>query len=257
LSSLLRLVVNEQQKIYARLRTWIMLAILVLSVISLGALMKFVINAGIGHVLTFMDMAVSLSSLVFIFTIILAGDIVASEFSWGTIKLLLIRPASRSKILLSKYVSVLLFLVVQLVLVLVFSYFTGLLFFGVSGPLNPGFSVGELLGNYGLETLRIVMAATMAFMISTVFRSSSLAIGISIFLMFTATSIVAVLARLNYSWVKYVLFANTDLTPYFSGGKPIVPGMTLGFSVTMLVIYWVLFYAISWFIFTRRDVAGA
>ena len=37
------------------------------------------------------------------------GDMVAGEFTWGTIKLLLIRPASRSKILLSKYLTTLLF----------------------------------------------------------------------------------------------------------------------------------------------------
>lgn len=37
-----------------------------------------------------------------LFTIIIAAGIVASEFNWGTIKLLLIRPISRTKILISK-----------------------------------------------------------------------------------------------------------------------------------------------------------
>lgn len=41
-----------------------------------------------------------------IFTIILAADSIAGELSGGTFKLLLIRPASLSKILLSKYISV-------------------------------------------------------------------------------------------------------------------------------------------------------
>lgn len=47
--------------------------------------------------------------LVSLFTIIVAAGIIANEFKWGTIKLLLIRPITRTKILLSKYVSVLLF----------------------------------------------------------------------------------------------------------------------------------------------------
>ena len=40
------------------------------------------------------------------FSIIIAGGIVASEFNWGTIKLLLIRPIDRGKILASKYMAV-------------------------------------------------------------------------------------------------------------------------------------------------------
>ena len=38
--------------------------------------------------------------MVTLFTVIIAGDMVAGEFTWGTIKLLLIRPASRAKILI-------------------------------------------------------------------------------------------------------------------------------------------------------------
>src|SRR5699024_12079296 len=42
--------------------------------------------------------------LVSLFTIVIAAGIIAHEFRWGTIKLLLIRPISRSTILLSKYI---------------------------------------------------------------------------------------------------------------------------------------------------------
>jgi ABC-2 type transport system permease protein len=257
LTSLVRLTHNELYKMFARARTWVMLIILAMTVVFLGILLKFVIEMDISHVLTFMGVATNLSSLVFIFTIILAGDIVASEFSWGTIKLLLIRPASRGKILFAKYLAVVLFLLLFQLIMLVFSYFTGLILFGVSGPVAPDATVGTLLQSYGLELVEIIMASTMAFMISTVFRSSSLAIGLSIFLMFTSQSIVFVLAGLKYPWVKYLLFANTDLSPYLAGSTPyMLSGMSLGFSVTMLILYWMLFYSVSWLLFTRRDVAG-
>ena len=49
--------------------------------------------------------------MVSIFTIIVAGGIVAGEFSTGTIKLLLIRPINRTKILVSKYLATLLLLI--------------------------------------------------------------------------------------------------------------------------------------------------
>ncbi|MBP1156862.1 MULTISPECIES: ABC transporter permease [unclassified Paenibacillus] len=257
MSSFVRLVQNEHMKIYTRLRTWVMLAILALAVITMGVLMKYVLEAGMDHVLQFMVFASSLTSLVTIFTVIVAGDIVAAEFTWGTIKLLLIRPSSRGKILWSKYVTVLLFIVTLLLVLLIVSYFTGLLLFGVGGIVLPDETISSILKTYGLKSIQIVMTATLAFMISTVFRSSSLAIGLSIFLMLTSMPTMAVLVQLRYTWVKYVLFANTDLSPYVLGGNPLVPGMTLGFSVTVLLAYWIVFYAVSWLLFTKRDVAGS
>src|SRR5690625_7731056 len=63
-----------------------------------------------------------LLSIVSLLTIIVAAGIVANEFRWGTIKLLLIRPISRTKILASKYIAVLLFAFFTLLFVLVFSW---------------------------------------------------------------------------------------------------------------------------------------
>lgn len=63
-----------------------------------------------------------------IFTALVAADSVAGEFTWGTIKLLLIRPWSRSKILLSKYISMVLFSLFSTLLLIVFGYGSALIF---------------------------------------------------------------------------------------------------------------------------------
>ncbi|GAA4837888.1 ABC transporter permease [Paenibacillus vulneris] len=256
MSNFLNLVRNEQMKIYSRLRTWIMLGIILIFVVSMAFMLKYVIESGIDHAFSFMVMSTGLSWLVFLFSIIIAGDIVASEFTWGTIKLLLIRPATRSKILASKYVSVVLALTAFTLFLLIISYFVGLLFFGLSGAASDAESFPRIMQAYGIKWIDQLMYVTLAFMISAAFRSSSLAIGLSICLMPTADTIVMVLAQFKYTWVKYILFANTNLSPYLLGGKPPVAGMTLGFSVTMLILYWLLFYAVSWLLFTKRDVAG-
>ncbi|WP_282937171.1 ABC transporter permease [Paenibacillus sp. RC67] len=256
MSNFLSLVQNEQMKIYNRVRTWIMLGIILISALSMALMLKYVIKAGMTHVFSFMAMSTSMSWLVFLFSVIVAGDIVASEFTWGTIKLLLIRPATRSKILAAKYVSVLLVLTAFMLFLLIISYFIGLLFFGLSGAVSGAESFPSILQSYGIKWIDLLMYVTLAFMISAAFRSSSLAIGLSICLMFTANTIVLVLAQFKYTWVKYFLFANTDLSPYLLGGNPPIAGMTLGFSVTMLVLYWILFYVVSWLLFTKRDVAG-
>lgn len=205
-----------------------------------------------------------LLSLVSLLTIIVAAGIVANEFKWGTIKLLLIRPITRTKILASKYVSVLLFALFTLLFVLIFSWIIGAIFFGING-MDPhivvnqsdGYAyvsvIGQIVQGYGLQLVTLVMMATFAFMISAIFRQSSLAIGIAIFLMLSGNAIVGFFS--DYNWAKYILFANTNMNQYING-SPMFDGMSLGFSITVLAVYYVIFLTVSWVFFTKRDVAG-
>jgi ABC-2 type transport system permease protein len=113
--------------------------------------------------------------------------------------------------------------------------------------------ITQIISLFGFNSLDLLMMVTFAFMISTVFRSSSMAIGLSLFLMFTGGQVVQLLNQ--YDWVKYILFANTNLTQYTSG-TPIVEGMTISFSIMMLFIYFILFIGVSFIIFQKRDVAA-
>ncbi|MGE6369352.1 ABC transporter permease [Planococcus kocurii] len=206
-----------------------------------------------------------LSSVISLFTIIVAAGIISNEFKWGTIKLLLIRPISRTKILFSKYASVLIFALTLLVFLLVTSLVVGTILFGLNG-VNPsivqqqagGFGqngvLGEIVEDYGLSLITLVMMATFAFMISAIFRSSSMAIGLAIFLMMAGNAIVAFLSQ--YGWSKYILFANTNLKQYMDGAEPLIEGMTLTFSIVVLLVYFAVFIGAAWTAFTKRDIAG-
>jgi ABC-2 type transport system permease protein len=217
------------------------------------------------HVWSFVKDASELIILAGLFTIIVAAGIVASEFNWGTIKLLLIRPINRTKILTSKYLTVLLFALFMLAVLFVFSTVLGAILFGLpdkavpylnyyNGKVTEQNIVVHLLIYYGLNSIKMIMLVTMAFMISTVFRNSSLAIGLSLFLLFTGDQFTALLA-LKYSWAKYILFANTDLMQYIEG-TPLVNGMTMPFSIIMLIIYFAIFQFFAFFVFKKRDVAS-
>ena len=200
-----------------------------------------------------------------LFIIIVAAGIVASEFNWGTIKLLLIRPINRTKILLSKYLTVLLYAIFMLSILFVFSTILGAILFGMpdeavsylnynNGQVTEQNIVVHLLIYYGLSSIDMIMLVTMAFMISSVFRNSSLAIGLSLFLLFTGGQFTTLLA-MKFTWAKYILFANTDLMQYVEGA-PLVEGMTLSFSVLMLLAYFALFQLLAFFVFKKRDVAA-
>ncbi|KAF0819313.1 MULTISPECIES: ABC transporter permease [unclassified Cytobacillus] len=200
-----------------------------------------------------------------LFTIIIAGGIVASEFTWGTIKLLLIRPIKRIKVLGAKYITVILFGLLVLAVLFGYSAILGSLLFGFPEKAIPYLyyykgtvkevSMGlHLISYYGLKSINVLMLATMAFMISAVFRNSSLAIGLSLFLMFMGGQVTRLIA-MKYDWAKYSLFANTDLLQYFEG-VPMVQEMTLGFSIIMIVVYFLLFQALAFYVFNKRDVSA-
>jgi len=204
--------------------------------------------------------------IIALFIIIIGANVTANEFSTGTIKLLLIRPVKRWKILLSKYIATLLTAIIMLLILFVISFIVGGLFFGFKGVSVPYLAytngavkeasfVFQIFFQYGLKCVDMLMMVTLAFMISTVFRNNALAIGIGVFLMFVGGTIVQIFSKLNCNWVKYILFANTDLTQYFDG-IPVVKGMTLAFSLTVLAIYFVIFNLIAWTVFLKRDVAA-
>jgi ABC-2 type transport system permease protein len=111
----------------------------------------------------------------------------------------------------------------------------------------------NLWKTYMLNGVSTVMYVTMAFTISSAFRSSAMAIGFSIGALFAGNIVLEALQR--FDWSKYLLFANTDLTQYLNG-HPFQEGMTLSFSIGVLAVHFLVFNLISWLLFTRRDVAA-
>lgn len=258
------LVRNENMKIYRRPRTYVMSGILV----GLVLIISIIWLATGGRDSSMWDVAFIQSSILFllvtIFTVIVAAGSVAEEFSTGTIKLLLIRPWSRSKILLSKYISVVMFAILQSVLLLVSVWFINWLCFGIGNegmvisnmPIQSGSgAVGYMLEYYGLTLITSIMTVTMAFMLSTIFRSSALAIGIALFMMLIVNNVASLLIFLKYKWVDYVLFIHLNLTQYMGDFQP-REGMSLGFSLGVLAGYYVLFMALTWLVFNKRDVSA-
>jgi ABC-2 type transport system permease protein len=250
-------------KIYRRLSTWVMIGILVL--LELGNAISKKKFSGLNEksIWGVVNSSEALIATISVFVIVIGSGVIANEFSSGTIKLLLIRPVMRWKILLSKYISTMLFALFMLVILFVVSFLMGGILFGfggvfqpyhasVHGILNETNFFQQLILRYAFNCVELLMLVTFAFMISTVFRNSALAIGIGVFLMFTGDFIVLIFSE--SSWVKYILFANLDLARYFDG-MPLIEGMTLTFSIIVLAVYFLIFNIISWTTFLKRDVA--
>lgn len=200
--------------------------------------------------------------IISIFTIIIVSNSIAGEFSTGTIKLLLIRPIYRTEILLSKYLSSILFAVFSLVALFIFSWLIGGLFFGfgganeihlayINGSVHESSWTLAVWKNYLLNSVSLVMMVTLAGAIAALFRNGGLAIGLTIFLLMGSNMILAFISQ--YEWVKYVLFANMDLTQYYNGSQ-LRDDMSLGFSLAVLAVYYVIFVICGWLFYTKRDI---
>ncbi|WNR44523.1 ABC transporter permease [Paenibacillus roseipurpureus] len=259
-----QLLLNEFIKLFTRVGTWVMTALVPLFAIAVGILCQHTSEEElhVNNVWQFMDLILTaipnLMDIVTLFTIIVAAGIVASEFSGGTIKMLLIRPFSRSMILLSKYGTVLLYGLGLILLLLVSAFLTGGLLFGFSGAseLHAGTTLtqsGYVWQAVGYSIIEWLVMVTLAFMFSSVFRASSMAIGISLFVLLTGAQLAYVLKP--FAWSKFLLFANTNLLLYIDG-RPLMASMSLSFSLIMLACYQVLFLGLAWFVFAKRDVAN-
>src|SRR5690625_5069761 len=250
-------------KIYSRLGTKVMYGSLILAVLAAAFIHHFLLEAPASMwEFLYVNMEIFVS-LIVLYAVILAAGNIPSEFSKGTIKLLLIRPISRSKVLLSKYIAVILFSLCMLVSTFILSLAVGGIFFGFDPPSQSnlitmsGSPVENVIPHLSTETafifIDILVMITIAFMISTIFHNSAMAIGLVIFLRFAGPNIVIVLHQ--YDWAKYILFANLNLRQHI-GGTSIIEGLTLSSSVIMLVIYFLIFIILTWWIFNKRDITA-
>ncbi|KYC92345.1 ABC transporter permease [Heyndrickxia sporothermodurans] len=196
--------------------------------------------------------------LVNIILMIFASNIMAKEERWGTIKFLLIRPYSRSKIILSKYLTVFLLAIGFYLLLIILLGIIGVIIYGFGSLRSVTLIVQDgqvlehnlivtVLKQYIYNFLPILAYTSLAFMISTILRSNGLAIAVSIIVSTLGGMISSAISKFNLS--RYILFTNTDLNKYLSNSF----STNDMFSITVIIIYTILFLLISLLVFKKRD----
>ncbi|MCA1065183.1 ABC transporter permease [Rossellomorea aquimaris] len=249
---MINLLTNELIKQMVRPRMWVSLGIIVF-INSIASIFVYMLFEGIPFSFwEYMRISSNLIIVLQVFCLIIAGDIVSSEFSSGTIKLLLIRPVNRLKILLSKYVTVIVMATILTTAHFLFSAVLGILWFYDSFfEFNVNFFL--VAGAYTLRFLELIVICSMAFTLSAVTRSSSFAIGSTIFLTFSTGTFLIFMNERGMEWGRYLLLANTDLQQYFFGTPPF-EGMTFWFSVGVILVYAAAFAVMAGWFFGRGDV---
>lgn len=199
--------------------------------------------------------------------IMISGTILSDEFNKGTIKLLLVKPYKRWKILVAKLITCIIAMLILSVVILGMQLLVSGILFGFDSLTIPqiyyNFTTNQIetmnvfsyVGIMALTQIPIYLVTIMiAFMLSCLFNNSALAIVISL-LGYMSTPIINMMAlELKLGFMKYYITPNWDLSVYLFGKLPGFQGLTLGFSIGISILYFAVMLIISIFAFKKKNI---
>lgn len=217
------------------------------------------------------------SFIIIIFTVVLVAGTIAGEQSSGTLKLLLIRPYSRSKVLTSKLVASLAFSAIFLIFTTIIFFLIGLFVYGVNfAPVLAVFNGQTAFVVHPVVLLLIYLLCLMikisiyvliALAISTIFRSNVAAVGISMVL-YIVLSILSVSLSGSF-WYGFMPFSNFDLFKFFGGSflsssnasaisilfsAPVFHNIQFWYAFVMNIILATIITICSYLVFAKREI---
>lgn len=190
-----------------------------------------------------------------------AGDQLAGEATGGTFRLILTRPASRTKILLAKYCTTLCYVFALVTVLILMSLLLGLALFGKGDLLIPGRTLmilpeDDVLWRLGMAFLLAVWGmwcvASLAFLFSSLVENAigpiigTMAVIIGFYII---TNIPADL----FTAMKPYIFT-TYLNVWSKVMEDPVPWREVISSVAILGGFSVGFYLVTWYIFVKKDI---
>lgn len=203
------------------------------------------------------------ASLVALMLIIACSASVAGEFSEGTIKMAISRPYRRHEILSAKLLASLLYGLELLAATLAANFLMFAIFYGL-----PGIGAGDMLWTthkilyvpaflkflayYGLGYLEIVFYTVLAFALSAVTRSRSIATGFSLFMLLVGGQL-AQMISIYINWVKWFPFTMAHFTYMITNGT-VIPDTSLTMALVMTGLYTVVFGTVGYVVFAKRDI---
>lgn len=196
-----------------------------------------------------------------------AGSIVSTEFDKGTIKLLLIRPYSRNKILLSKYIVSMFMIIFAILSAFIMQLIVGGIFFGFSS-LNIPVVIYNFVQNkvihinlfkYIFDNVlavlpEFILLATLAFAISTITNVSTLGVALPIVGVGAADIINLIAINRNIIPLKYFVTLNWNFTNYLYGGVNSFPTLSIPFSILICAIYFLIMIITAFIVFNKRNI---
>lgn len=207
------------------------------------------------------------SFFIVLFVIIISGGIMADEYHKGTIKQILIKPYTRSQILTSKLLTVLLLIPIFAVLVFAIYFvltciFTG--FTGIFGEIPVYDYVKDQVIVYNVFSYNIMkfvaripyfaIVSLISFAVSTITGSTALSIVMPLALVFFSNIINMAIDNFHFKWLRWFVTYIWNLEDYILGRNLDGVLNSLRFNIVFIVIYILVIAILPYIFFNRKDI---
>ncbi len=216
----------------------------------------------------------TLFGMISIFLIVMAGMIIASEHTEGTIRLLVIRPKKRHKIMTSKILTMLLYTVGVVVVSGVVLFLFTLIFNGVGDLFVPDVTVMHdnavaipafvtFLISCAAQLASTLLIASVALFFSTLTKRSVLSIAFPLIIM----TVLSVVQLLSLTLIQYLPFLKFTILPYVNPEMLLTNPLSdsysynliqsvlgLPYGIFMLAIHTILVVVLTYVVFHRQQI---
>lgn len=188
-----------------------------------------------------------------LFLAILFGGIISNEYNAGTMRIYLTKPVKRYKVYLSKLIMMFMTIIIILLSIIIFYFIIFLLLKINISKINH---IDKLL----LCSIPLFFISVLILSISTITKSTSMSVGISLFLLLFSNIISQIFFGIKLTFIEYTFLPYLDFTifEYIQDIKSmnIELGINLSINkgIVILIVYSILIFVISCYKFINTDI---
>lgn len=202
-----------------------------------------------------------------ILILMVTSIIICDEFHTGTIKLLLIKPHSRCKILLSKYFASLFVILLSIIFLIMIQLIIGTIIFGTESLKLPVLSY-----NYQTDTLIshsvfmymiiriiaklpfIIMISLISMTIGVITTNTVVSIVIPLILYLFTPMFEKIIIKHQLMFAKILIPMNWNFQDYLFGGVSSFPYTEFRFSCIVWIVHFIIFIILAFILFQKKDI---
>ena len=237
-------IINENIKLFKRSKYKILLICIGILSMALGIISNFtggLINVSLSN-LPLNILSILTNVLIPLVIFMAVADLFAAEQENGTIKAIITRPISRNEILISKMISILIYVISILVITFIVSSVMGI-FFGRTTVIN----IPEIFIAYVVSIFPIIPTILLSILISQLSRNSSSSVMLSVLVY-----IIIMLSGIIIPSISSMIFISyTNWYKLFIGAQmPIKSILTI---IGLLLGYSLVFFSGAYALFEKKE----
>jgi len=232
-------IINENTKLFKRSKYKILLICIGILCIALGLISNF--TGGLTN-LPLNILSILTNILIPLIVFMAVADLFVAEQENGTIKAVITRPISRNEILISKMVSILIYVISILIITFIIGLVMGI-FFGRTQVIN----IPEIFIAYVVSILPIIPTIFLSILISQLSKSSSSSVMLSVLIY-----IIIMLSGIIFPSISSMLFISyTNWYKLFIGAQ--MPIKSILIIVGLLMGYSLIFFSGAYALFEKKE----